>query len=79
MLKNLTLKLIRIYQRYLSWNTGWARRLFITDKVCRFKPTCSEYSYQAIEKYGVLKGGVLSLKRVLRCHPWSRGGKDLVP
>ena len=79
MCKTLALKLIKLYQHHLSWDAGWARRLFITDKVCRFKPTCSEYSYQAIEKYGILKGGLLSLRRILRCHPWSKGGDDPVP
>lgn len=78
-MRGLILKLIRFYQRYLSWDSGWAKRLFITDKVCRFKPTCSEYSYQAIEKHGLLTGGFLSLRRILKCHPWSKGGDDPVP
>lgn len=78
-MRNLVLKLIRFYQKYLSWDSGWAKKLFVTDKVCRFKPTCSEYSYQAIEKHGLLKGGWLSLRRVLSCHPWSKGGPDPVP
>ena len=43
---------------------------------CRFRPTCSEYTAQAIEKYGVLKGGLLGLWRILRCHPFSKGGDD---
>lgn len=78
-MRRLVLKLIRFYQKYLSWDSGWAKKLFVTDKVCRFKPTCSEYSYKAIEKHGLLKGGWLSLKRVLSCHPWSKGGVDPVP
>ncbi len=46
---------------------------------CRFTPTCSEYSIEAIKKYGVIKGGILSAKRVSRCHPLNPGGYDPVP
>lgn len=67
MIKFLFLKTLRFYQNYLSPNFG---------KNCRFYPSCSEYSYQAIEKYGILKGFFLSLKRILKCHPWHRGGID---
>lgn len=45
---------------------------------CRFTPTCSEYAADAIAKYGLLKGSVLGLKRMLRCHPFSEGGYDPV-
>jgi len=61
---------IRIYQRTLS------RML---PPSCRFEPSCSHYTYQAIEKYGLLKGGWLGLKRIGRCHPISPGGYDPVP
>ena len=43
---------------------------------CKYEPTCSEYTKQAVEKYGVLKGGLIGLKRILRCHPFSKGGYD---
>ena len=46
---------------------------------CRFTPTCSAYSYVAIERYGVVQGGWLALKRIARCHPWNPGGHDPVP
>jgi len=46
---------------------------------CRFYPTCSAYSFEAISKYGPIKGGVLSVKRILRCHPGNPGGFDPVP
>lgn len=77
-MKRLILKLIRFYQKYLSWDTGLAKFLFLTDKACRFTPTCSEYTYQAIEKYGILSGAWMGFKRIIRCHPWSRGGSDPV-
>jgi putative membrane protein insertion efficiency factor len=46
---------------------------------CRFSPTCSNYALQAVDKYGVLKGGWLALRRISRCHPWHPGGHDPVP
>jgi len=46
--------------------------------VCRYTPTCSEYTYQAIEKYGVLKGSLMGFGRILRCNPFSKGGHDPV-
>lgn len=46
---------------------------------CRFQPTCSEYSYIAINRYGLLRGGWLALRRLLRCHPFAGGGVDNVP
>jgi hypothetical protein len=68
-MKKLFLFLIKIYQKIIS---PW------TPKSCRFRPTCSEYSRQAIVKYGVLKGSWLGLKRILRCHPFNSGGYDPV-
>ena len=71
------LKLIRIYQKTLSFDHGIFRFLF-PHGYCRFRPTCSEYGYQAIEKYGVIKGGLMAFWRILRCNPWSKGGFDEV-
>jgi len=46
---------------------------------CRYTPTCSQYAYEAISKYGIFKGGWLALRRLLRCHPWGGSGYDPVP
>lgn len=69
MLKNFALFLIGIYQKISKY----------TPASCRFYPTCSEYTRQAIVKYGLFKGGWLGLKRICRCHPWNEGGYDPVP
>jgi hypothetical protein len=62
--------LIKIYQLVISP---------ILPPSCRFTPTCSHYSLEALKKHGLLKGGWLSLKRILRCHPWGGSGYDPVP
>jgi putative membrane protein insertion efficiency factor len=62
--------LIRVYQYTLSPYLG---------RSCRYTPTCSVYSVEAIKKYGPLKGGWLALKRVLSCNPWGGSGYDPVP
>lgn len=77
-MKKIILSLIRFYQNTRWFHGALARQLFLTDKVCRFTPTCSEYTYQAVEKYGIVKGLSLGLKRIIRCHPWSKGGDDPV-
>lgn len=51
-------------------------RIFGSGNVCRYTPTCSEYAIQAIEKYGVIKGGFLAIKRIISCNPLSKGGHD---
>lgn len=69
-MKWIALSIIRLYQNTIS------RAL---PPSCRFTPSCSQYGYEAIEKYGVLKGGWMALKRVSRCHPLTPGGYDPVP
>ena len=64
------LVLIRVYQFTLSTILG---------KQCRFHPTCSYYAAQAIRDFGAWRGGILGVKRILRCHPWNTGGYDPVP
>jgi putative membrane protein insertion efficiency factor len=68
--KHLAMGLIRFYQLTFSR---------VTPPSCRFTPTCSTYGYEAIEKYGFMKGGWLAVKRVSRCHPLNPGGYDPVP
>lgn len=70
------MKLIRAYQKTKFFRSAVFKQLYITDAVCRFRPTCSDYTYQAVKKYGVAKGLYTGFKRILRCHPWSRGGYD---
>jgi hypothetical protein len=76
MIKKAVLGLIRAYQNTSFLHTHIARMLFLTDAACRFTPTCSRYTYAAVDKYGVLRGLFLGLKRIIRCHPWSKGGYD---
>ncbi len=75
-MKKLILKLIRLYQKSHIFRHQLLKNLFLTDASCRFTPTCSEYTYQAVKKYDVLKGLFLGLKRIIRCHPWSQGDYD---
>lgn len=51
----------------------------LTPPACRYTPTCSQYAFEAISKYGPLRGGWLALKRLLRCHPFGGSGYDPVP
>ncbi|MBU0709000.1 membrane protein insertion efficiency factor YidD [Patescibacteria group bacterium] len=76
-MKKVVLLLIRIYQKAFSQSTHWlVRNLGFSEVGCRFEPCCSVYTYRAIDKYGLIKGGLLGLRRVIRCHPWSKGGYD---
>ncbi|MDH4257868.1 MAG: membrane protein insertion efficiency factor YidD [Candidatus Aminicenantes bacterium] len=69
-MKKIALFLIRSYQLLLSPVLG---------RNCRFYPTCSDYTYQAIKKYGFFKGIFLGSKRLLKCHPFHPGGVDFLP
>jgi len=64
------LSLIRIYQYGISPFMGPA---------CRFEPTCSHYAKEALQRHGMLRGGVLTARRLCSCHPWGRSGYDPVP
>ncbi|HBQ87730.1 MAG TPA: membrane protein insertion efficiency factor YidD [Syntrophomonas sp.] len=69
MLKRTAIFIIKLYQKVT----------FFKAPSCRFYPSCSNYSIQAIARYGVLKGGWLTAKRILKCHPFNPGGYDPVP
>lgn len=68
-MKGLVLAALRGYKRHVSP---------LLPPACRYTPTCSEYAVEAVERYGVLKGTALALKRLLSCNPFSRGGYDPV-
>lgn len=70
-MKKIFIGLIKFYRKYISG--------LKTVPTCKYIPTCSEYGLQAIEKYGALKGGLLTIWRILRCNPFSKGGYDPVP
>jgi len=76
MLQNFFLSLIKIYQFIFSPDQGIFS--YFSVRVCRFCPSCSQYTYQAVKKYGVLKGVFKGVKRILRCHPFNEGGFDPV-
>ncbi|MEA1939972.1 MAG: membrane protein insertion efficiency factor YidD [Candidatus Caldatribacteriota bacterium] len=69
-MSKLIIFLITIYQKYISP---------LKPATCRFYPTCSNYTAQALKKYGFLTGAWLSIKRISRCHPFNQGGYDPLP
>ena len=70
-MKKICIAMIRFYQKHLSGLKSHA--------TCKYIPTCSQYAIEAYEKYGFFKGTVLSVWRILRCNPFSKGGYDPVP
>lgn len=70
--------LIRIYQKTLSLDHSYLGKM-LGYRVCIFHPSCSEYTYQAIDRFGLIQGSIMGFFRILRCGPWSRSGFDFVP
>ena len=70
-MKRILIGMIKFYRKYLSGLKRYS--------TCKYYPTCSQYGIEAIEKYGALKGGALTVWRILRCNPFSKGGYDPVP
>ncbi|TPN84821.1 membrane protein insertion efficiency factor YidD [Aquimarina algicola] len=62
--------LVKLYQNLISP---------LTPATCRYQPTCSHYTIEALQKHGLIKGGILSIKRIFSCHPWGGSGYDPVP
>ncbi len=75
-MKKLILSFIRFYQKTAFFHGYFFRMFYMSDKMCRFEPSCSIYTYEAVEKYGVGRGTLLGLKRIIRCNPWNKGGLD---
>ena len=71
----MVITIIRFYQKTLSFDHGPMKSLYPLG-FCRFNPSCSEYSIQAIQKYGIFRGGLKACWRVLRCNPFNKGGND---
>ena len=70
-MKKILIAIIKFYRRHLSKLKG--------KPTCIYYPTCSQYAIEALEKYGALKGSYLAVRRILRCHPFHKGGYDPVP
>lgn len=69
-MRGLLIILIKFYKKFISP---------VLPKSCRFYPSCSTYALEAIERFGAFEGGILAIKRILRCHPFNPGGYDPVP
>lgn len=76
-IKQFLISLIKVYQKTISFDHG-ILSVFYPHGFCRYRPTCSQYAIDAIEKHGIVKGGVMAAWRILRCNPWSCGGHDPV-
>ena len=70
-MKKLLIQIIKVYRKYISPLKG--------RPTCIYYPTCSQYAIEALEKYGVVKGTYIAVRRILRCHPFHKGGYDPVP
>ncbi len=77
MVEKILILLINLYQKSLSPDHGWLGRL--TGPVCRYQPSCSEYTKQAIQRFGAARGLIIGAKRLARCHPFHASGLDPLP
>lgn len=75
--RRIIINLIRIYQKTLSFDHGPLKN-FYPHGFCRFTPSCSQYGLEAFAKYGVIRGGLMTSWRIIRCNPWNKGGYDPV-
>lgn len=77
-MKRLSIDLINVYQKLKKTLSVFSASLF-PAKACRFTPSCSQYTKTSITRYGILKGVLMGLGRIIRCHPLKKGGFDPVP
>lgn len=76
--KNIGKGIIKIYQFFLSFDHSfWAK--YVDTRICIHYPSCSQYTYEAIDKFGLVKGSIMGFFRILRCNPLAKGGLDPVP
>ncbi|MFP4514903.1 MAG: membrane protein insertion efficiency factor YidD [Parcubacteria group bacterium] len=73
--KKLLISIIKVYQKTLSFDHS-PFKVFYPHGFCRFNPTCSQYSIEAIDKYGPIRGSLKAAWRILRCNPFNKGGND---
>lgn len=73
--KKTAVRAIKIYQKTISLDHGPLKTLY-PNGFCRFYPSCSQYGLEAVEKYGIIKGGIKTIWRIIRCNPWNKGGND---
>ncbi len=76
-MKKFVLFAIKVYQKTFSFDHGPFSRVF-QYWGCKYHPSCSQYTYEAIDKYGLIRGAWKGTKRIVRCNPWSHGGHDPV-
>ncbi|MBU0723207.1 membrane protein insertion efficiency factor YidD [Patescibacteria group bacterium] len=76
MAKKIIIFIIKTYQKILSPDTGLPNKIGVTRSTCQFFPTCSNYTIQAIEKYGTFLGLYKGFRRIIRCHPWQKNHID---
>ncbi len=77
LIEGFVIKLIELYQKTLSFDHGFFKFLY-PHGYCRFQPSCSQYTIDAIKKKGLIKGMLMGTWRILRCNPWNKGGHDPV-
>lgn len=78
-MKKIVIHLIKAYQKVSFLNSQVFKSLSLTNACCRYSPSCSDYAIEAVTRFGSVKGLYLGLKRIISCHPFSKGGIDPIP